>query len=40
MSEEDFRNLVRVFATFDEVVEVINSKSLVYIDRTRFIESY
>lgn len=40
MTEAKFRKLKNVFATFDEMVEVINSKKLVYLDRTKFVESY
>ncbi len=40
MTEVEFRKLKNVFADFDEMVEVINSKRLVYIDRAKFVESY
>lgn len=40
MSEKEYRKLKNVFADFDEVIEVINGKKLVYIDRTKFVESY
>ena len=40
MTEKQIRDLTNVFATFDENSEVINSPSLVYLDRTRFVESY
>lgn len=37
MREKEYRKLKNVFADFDEV---INGKNLVYIDRTKFVESY
>lgn len=40
MKEEEFRKLKNVFATYDETVEVIDSKKLIYIDRVRFVDSY
>lgn len=40
MDEKQYRNTPNLFATFDEVIEVINSKKLIYIDRVRFVESY
>lgn len=40
MTEGQYRKLKNVYATFDEISEVINSKKLVYIDRARFIETY
>lgn len=40
MSERQFRKLKNVFATFDEMTAVINSKKLVYLERTKFVESY
>lgn len=40
MTEKEFRKLTNVFATLDEVFEVINSKTLVYLDRTKFVENY
>lgn len=40
MTENEFRKLKNTFSTFDEMAEVIGSKSLVYIDRKRFVEEY
>ena len=40
MSEKEFRKLKNVFATWDEMIEVIESKTLVYVERPRFVESY
>jgi 8-oxo-dGTP pyrophosphatase MutT (NUDIX family) len=40
MREEEYRRLKNVFATVDEVIEVTNSKSLVYIDKVRIVEEY
>lgn len=40
MDEAEYRNLENVFATYDEVMEVLKSKKLVYIDRTKVVESY
>lgn len=40
MTEKEFKKLKNVFATFDEIFEVISSKTLVYLDRTKFVESY
>lgn len=40
MNEKEYRKLKNVFADFDEVIEVINGKKLVYIDRTKFVGSY
>jgi len=40
MTEKEYRELKNVFATFDEIIDVINGKKLVYIDRTKFVESY
>lgn len=40
MTEKEYRKLKNVFATFDEIIDVINGKKLVYIDRTKFVESY
>jgi 8-oxo-dGTP pyrophosphatase MutT (NUDIX family) len=40
INEKKFRKLKRVFATFDETIEVINSKSIVYVERTRIVDSY
>lgn len=40
MNEREYRKLKNVFATFDEMEEVIKSKKLVYIDRTKIVDSY
>lgn len=40
MTESEFRKLKNVFATFDEMTDVINSKKLVYIERIKFVENY
>jgi len=40
MTEKQYRALDNVFATFDETAEVLNSPTLVYQDRIRFVESY
>src|SRR3989344_330 len=40
MTEKQYRALENVFATFDEMIEVINSPKLIYLDSTRFVESY
>lgn len=40
MTEKKYRSLKNVFATFDEVIDIINGKNLVYIDRVKFVESY
>lgn len=40
MTEKQFRKLKNVFATFDEMTEVINSPKLVYLDRIKFVDSY
>jgi 8-oxo-dGTP pyrophosphatase MutT (NUDIX family) len=40
MTEKQYRNLDNVFATFDELIEVINSKNFVYIDRTKIVKTY
>lgn len=40
MTEKEYRKLKNVFATFDEIIDVINGKKLVYIDRTKFVGSY
>lgn len=39
-SEEEYRKLKNVFASFDELVEVINSKKFIYIDRVKIVENY
>lgn len=40
MTEKEYRKLKNVFATFDEIIDVINGKKIVCIDRTKFVESY
>lgn len=40
MTEKEYRKLKNIFATFDEVVDVINSKKLIYIDRVKFVDTY
>lgn len=40
MTEKEYRKLKNVFATFDELVEVINSNKFVYIDRVKIVENY
>ena len=40
MSEKEYRKLKNVFATVDEVIEIVNSKTLLYIDRPRVVEEY
>ncbi len=40
MTEKKYRSLKNVFATFDEVIDIINGKNLVYIDRVKFVENY
>ncbi len=40
MTEKEFRKLKNTFSTFDEMAEAINGKTLVYIDRKRFVEEY
>ena len=40
MTEKDYRKLKNVFATVDEVKEMTDGKRFVYIERTRFVESY
>lgn len=40
MSEKEYRKLKNVFATFDEIKEVIDSKKLLYIDRVKLVENY
>lgn len=40
MTEKEYRKLKNVFATVDEIKEVINGKSLIYKDVTKFVESY
>ncbi len=40
MTETQYRGLKHVFAAFDEVDKRMNSKSLVYIDRTEIVDEY
>ncbi len=40
MTEKEYRKLKNVFGTFDEMVEVIDSQKLVYIDRIKVVDSY
>lgn len=40
MDENKFKKLKNTFSTFEEIVEVIDGKKLVYIDRKRVVESY
>lgn len=40
MNEREFGKLKNVFATLDEVLEVINSKKLLYLERVKFVETY
>ncbi len=40
MTEEEFKRLDHVFASFEEMMEVKNAKSLVYIERVRYVDSY
>lgn len=40
MTEKEYRAIKNVFATVDEVLEMVNGKNFVYIDRPRFVESY
>ena len=40
MYENDYRKLKNVFATFDEMEEVVNSKNLVYVDRKVVVNEY
>ncbi|OGM11413.1 hypothetical protein A2Z22_00850 [Candidatus Woesebacteria bacterium RBG_16_34_12] len=40
MKEKEYRKLKNVFATFDEIKKVITCKSLVYIDKIKFVDSY
>jgi 8-oxo-dGTP pyrophosphatase MutT (NUDIX family) len=40
MTEKEYRNIKNVFATFDEILEVIDSKVLRYIDRKKIVDSY
>ncbi len=40
MDEAKFKKLKNTFSTFEEIVEVIDSKKLLYIDRKRVVDSY
>ena len=40
MMEEKIRKIENIFATFDEMTEVLESKHLVYIERPRFVSEY
>lgn len=40
MSESEIRKIDHLFASFDEMVEVINGKSLVFFNRDRTVDSY
>lgn len=40
MTESEYRKLENVFATFDEIKDVINTKKLLYIDRVKLVETY
>ncbi len=40
MKEKEIRKIKNIFATFEEMVEVINGKTLVYIERTKTVSSY
>lgn len=40
MNEKEFRKLKNTFASYDEIAEALNTKKLLYIDRTRIVESY
>lgn len=40
MTEREYRKLKNVFGTFDEMIEVIDGEKLVYIDRTKIVDSY
>jgi ADP-ribose pyrophosphatase YjhB (NUDIX family) len=40
MDEGEYRKLKNVFASYDEVIEVIDSKKLVYADRVKTVDSY
>jgi 8-oxo-dGTP pyrophosphatase MutT (NUDIX family) len=40
MDESEYRKLKNVFASYDEVIEVIDSKKLVYADRVKTVDSY
>ncbi len=40
MNEQEYRKLKNVFATVDEMIEITNSKTLMYIERVRIVEEY
>lgn len=40
MNETEFRKLKNVFADFDEMVQVVNSKRLVYLEREKVVDTY
>ena len=40
MTEAQIRAIKNIFATFDEMMEDLNSPTLVYLDRTRIVDSY
>lgn len=40
MTEKEYRKLKNTFASFDEILEVINSEQLVYQDRVKIVETY
>src|SRR4030043_1148841 len=40
MTGEEYGKLKNVFSTIDEIMEVTNSKTLIYIDRIRIVEEY
>lgn len=40
MGEKEFKKLKNTFATYEEIAEVIDGESLVYIDRTKIVDSY
>jgi hypothetical protein len=40
MSESEIRKIDHLFASFDEMVEIINGKNLVFFNRDRTVDSY
>ncbi len=40
LTEKEFRKLKNVFAFLDEILEVIDNKKFIYLDRVRFVETY
>ncbi len=40
MDENKFKKLKNTFSTFEEIIEVIDSKKILYIDRKRVVDSY